>query len=104
MKKLFLVIPIILLLAACQIALPGSDTVSVSIKVDGNSKSINVAKGTTIQQALLSANIELSSLDRVEPSLSSTVASETQIKVIRVVEEFDVEESVSPFENQTVKN
>ncbi|MCL5125615.1 MAG: G5 domain-containing protein, partial [Deltaproteobacteria bacterium] len=65
---------------------------------------ISVAKGTTVQQALLSANIELGSLDRVEPPLTSVVPSESQIKVIRIIEEFDVEESVLPFQNQTVKN
>jgi hypothetical protein len=104
MKRLLFFLPLIFLLAACSLSIAGSDSLSAAINADGTSISVTLPKGATVQQALEAASIKLSNLDRVEPAAGTSVTEGMEIKVIRVTEEFEVEETVLPFENQTVKN
>lgn len=104
MKRLLLFLLLIFLLAACSLPVAGSDSISAAINADGSSIKVTLPKGATVQQALDAANLKLSNLDRVEPSAGTSVTGGMEIKVIRVTEEFQIEETVLPFENQTVKN
>lgn len=104
MKKLLLILPLIILLAACNLPSAGSDSISVAINADNQTSNITLPKSGTVQQALDAAKIKLTNLDRVVPSAVTSVTEGMEIKVIRVTEEFEVVEAVLPFENQTVKN
>ncbi len=104
MKRLLIIIPLLFILTACQLVLPSPGALTITVNADGKAQTLTVEPGTTVQMALEAANINLGALDRVEPALSTVLTSDTAIKIVRVVEEFDVEESVLPFENQTVKN
>ena len=48
--------------------------------------------------------IKLNALDKVDPSLNTIITTPITITIVRVTEEYEVEESVLPFEQQTVKN
>jgi hypothetical protein len=105
MKKLLFILPLFFLLASCSLPLAsGTQSISVTINSDSTSTSLSLPKGSTVQQAVDAANIKLSNLDRVDPVGGVLITEGMQINVIRVVEEFEVVESVLPFENQTVKN
>lgn len=98
-------IAFLLLLVGC--AAPSDSTeslVSVTLMVDGQQIQIEVTAGTTVQYALEKAKITLNDLDRVNPSSFSTLDQPTTVKITRVREVFDTEESVIPFESQTVRN
>lgn len=64
---------------------------------------VSVQKGLSVAQILAVAKITLNSLDRVEPSLTTTIDQPTSIRVIRVREEFSVEKMIIPFEQKIVQ-
>ena len=78
--------------------------IQVAIDADGKQIPLEVSAKTSVAQALEKAGIELKNLDRVEPESFKLITTPTNIQVIRVSEEFDVEEQVIPFEHQTVQN
>lgn len=106
MKKIFIAVLIInlILLSGCQIIVPSIQKVNIELNVDNTRIPLKVDKGTLVQDAISAAGISLQPMDKVDPPLSSIIISDLKVKVTRVVEEFQVEESVLPFENQTVKN
>jgi resuscitation-promoting factor RpfB len=94
-----------LLLAGCApAAATPQGNFRVSIAVDGDQKTLEVVPGTTAQAALDQAGVTLNSLDRVDPPSYSMLENGAQISVVRVREVFSVQESVVPFERQTVRN
>ena len=79
-------------------------TIEVSLLVDGRQEEIQVPAGTTAQGVLDQAKIQLNQLDRVDPPGYSVLDNGQLIQVIRIREEFEVDEIVLPFESQTVQN
>jgi hypothetical protein len=100
----FLVLAILLALAACVGPRATASDIEVTVEVDGNRVSVMVPRGSTVQQVLSLADLTLGELDRVEPAGYTVVASGTLIHVIRVTESFEVESVVMPFERQTIRN
>ncbi|MEJ5201313.1 MAG: G5 domain-containing protein, partial [Anaerolineales bacterium] len=94
-----------ILLVACNTQ-PDDTTTSVNVTIiaDGRQSQITVLSGSSVQNALEKANIQLNPLDKVEPPTFTTIENSIQIKVTRVTEEFILEEKVIPFERQTVRN
>jgi len=104
MKKIVLIVlTLIFSLAGCN-SLSGLQKYDVSIEDAGVVSSIRVSPGTTVDLALSNSGIKLNPLDKVIPSLNSSINEPITIKIIRVTEEYSVEESILPFEQQTVKN
>lgn len=106
MKKFFLpslALTLLLLLSGCGFDL-GGQNVEVTIVESQNSRSLSVASDSTVRQALEQAGITLEPLDKVEPATTTVLSEDTTIKIIRVREDFLIEQSVLPFEQQTVKN
>jgi len=105
MKNRFVIILLIifLLLSSCS---TGTDvsSVNVSITHDGKIENLSVPSNSTISQAIAIAGISFGYLDRVEPNKSNLVSENLIIKIIRVQETFILEETVLPFESQTIKN
>lgn len=106
MKNIITAITIaaLILLTGCQILSPVQKKLELTISVDNSIINTEVDEGSTIQDALANAGVDLQPLDRTAPSLSELATDGLTIKVTRVEEEFLVEETVLPFENQTVKN
>jgi hypothetical protein len=81
-----------------------TETIQISI-LDNNETIQTVAPvGSSVQDVLDNAGIILNELDRVEPSTYSALVEPMTITITRILEEFDREESVIPFERQTVRN
>jgi hypothetical protein len=74
--------------------------IEVRILVDGEERLFRLPPGSTVQEALDAAEIVLGELDRVDPVSYTVLADQTIITVVRVREEFEVEQVVIPFEQQ----
>ncbi|HTX78817.1 MAG TPA: G5 domain-containing protein [Longilinea sp.] len=93
-----------MLLSACSLLPATSSKIDVTITADGKEKTYSVDAGSTVQQALNQAGIQLGNLDRVDPASLTVATAGTSIRVIRVTETYDVAEISIPFDQQTVKN
>lgn len=92
-------------IGGCSSSRSTADSNLIVTLVDDNNKvELAVPFGSSVLEALKLANIELGSLDRTEPPSFSIITEPTTIKITRVIEEFEQEEIVIPFERQTVKN
>jgi hypothetical protein len=98
---ILLLVPLgLLLLSACQ-ATPTPETqLEVRVLSDGRELMVRLSPGSTVQEVLDAAGIVLGSLDRVDPVTYTVLADQTDVTVIRVREEFEVEQVVIPFEQQ----
>ena len=92
------------LLAGCTAPQATQEQIQLQIEADGKQHGVTVPAGSTVQQALDAAQIELGALDRTEPALFTVATKDEQIRVIRVSEEFEVKEVIIPFERQTLRN
>ncbi len=101
---LILVLAMTFVAAACGGPTATAGTIVVTVRVDGDNQSQVVPAGSTVQQALQAAGIQLGELDRVDPPGFTVVTEGTQISVTRVTERFEIEQVVVPFERQTLKN
>lgn len=107
-KKAFLLVGVLLITAStaagCASQVPAGGEVSVQI-IDGNTKvSIDVPLGSSVAVVLDKAGVRLNPQDRSDPPTASAITAPATIRITRVVEEYEVEEKVIPFERQTVRN
>ncbi len=102
-KKVLLILSFFLFLTSCDSSL-FVNKVDITVSDAGILTSIKVNKGISIENALSEAGINLNALDKVEPSTSAIIDLPLTITITRVTEEYSVEESILPFEQQTVKN
>jgi hypothetical protein len=93
-----------LLLVGCSAPRATQALISVRIEADGKTIDENIPAGSTVQQALDAAGLELGSLDRTDPAPFSVLSDGAQVKLIRVNEKFEVVQTVVPFEHQTLRN
>jgi hypothetical protein len=77
---------------------------TISISADTKEFQVKITSGSTVQEALKSAQITMGELDRVEPPLYTILSNGSQVKVIRVKEEYYIEQVVIPFEHQELRN
>ena len=77
--------------------------ITLPITVDGATIEVSVPAGSSVEYALNQAGITLASLDRVEPTLFTSLNTGDEIKVTRVREEFETVQEVIPFDRQTVR-
>jgi len=93
--------------AACaRQALPGTgvETLTITLVADGASSTLVLPEGTFVREVLARQGIHLGELDRVTPSDSSLLADGALVRVVRVAERFEIEQTVMAFERQTVRN
>lgn len=76
----------------------------VSLTADQETYSLQLPPGSTVQNALDEANLSLDALDRTEPPIYTVLRDGAEVRIVRVREEFDVDEVVIPFEQQIVRN
>lgn len=91
-------------MTACSAPPATQALIDVKITADGQDISVQLPPGSTVQQALDAAGLSLSSMDRTEPPLYSILTSGSEVRVVRVTEDFEVVQEVIPFEHQTLRN
>lgn len=94
----------ILFLAGCAAPQVTEGVVSVTITADGEQVSVDIPSGSTVDGALRAAGLILGALDRTDPPLYTVLSDGSDVQVIRVEEEFIIEQEVIPFESQIVHN
>jgi hypothetical protein len=77
---------------------------TASVTADGVRQPVTLPTGSTVQQALNVAKISLSTTDRVDPPLYTSVTAGMAIVITRVREEFETQQVVVPFERQELRN
>ncbi len=97
-------VTLLLFMAGCSPPKATQAVILVSIAADGESVSLQVPAGSTVQQTLDSAGIALGGLDRVEPPSYTLLTEGAEVRVVRVSEEFTIEEEVIPFERQLLQS
>ncbi|RCK76226.1 MAG: Cell wall-binding protein [Anaerolineae bacterium] len=75
----------------------------VEILADGKITRLEVPPNSTVGQAIQQAKLSVGQLDRVEPSISTSITEPISIKITRVKEEFEVERVILPFEQKVVQ-
>jgi len=103
-KKLSIIVPIFMWLVACSPPKITQAQPSVVLYVDGKTYQVELSPGSTVQQAYEKAGIVLFELDRSEPPVYTILTDGASVRLIRVREEFEVEQVTIPFERQTVQN
>lgn len=94
----------IILMVGCAAPEVTEGLISVSISVDGDEYSVDIPAGSSVDNALRAGGVLLGSLDRTDPPLYTVLGHGSQIQVVRVEEEFSIEQEVIPFESQVVRN
>ena len=79
------------------------EQITVPVHVDDATIEVTVPAGTNVENLLQQAGISLGTLDRVEPTLFTSLGKEDEVTVVRVREEFETVQEVIPFERQTVR-
>ncbi len=107
-RKLFLtcagILTACLVLVGCSAPQVTQSAILVRITADGSTGEISVPAGSTAQDALDAAGVSFESPDRSDPPLYTVLENGSEITIVRVTEEFNVEEVVIPFEKQIVRN
>ena len=99
-----LLVLIFSLLAACAAPQATQALINVQISVDGEERSVQLPSGSTVQQALESAGVQVNALDRLEPAPYAVLSDGAAIRLVRVSEKFEIEQEIIPFEMQTLRN
>lgn len=100
---LLVLAPFLLLTVSCR-SPQIDEEITIAISTDGLMHEINLPAGSTVAQALQAAGLAAGSLDRTEPPFYTVLSEGDVITLTRVVEEFQTEEVVIPFERQIVRN
>ncbi|MGE5221409.1 MAG: G5 domain-containing protein [Omnitrophica WOR_2 bacterium] len=90
--------------SSCSAPQAAQGDIHVTVSADGHEKKVNLIPGSSVQDAISAAGLTLGSLDRSEPPLYSVLADGDSIRLIRVREEFKLEQALIPFEHQVIKN
>ncbi len=104
LKYLTLIVALAIVLSACSPAQTQPGQLAIKIVADNRETAIEMPPGSSVQTTLEKAGIQLNALDRVDPPGYTILSTTTTIQVTRVREEFEIEESIIPFERQTVRN
>lgn len=102
--SLFAALSAFILLTACRSPQVTGEDILVTINADGESQAVTLPSGSTVSQALQTADITIGSVDKAEPPLYTVLSNDDSVTLIRVQENFETEQVVIPFERQVVRN
>lgn len=85
-------------LIACTPPQATQALISIAIAVDNQEIDVQLSAGSTVQQALDLAGVNLGPLDRLEPAAYTLLTDGSRISIIRVNEKFEIERVIIPFE------
>ncbi len=91
------------LIVGCSPPQATQSVISVRILWDGKTIDITLPAGSSTQRAIDEANISVGPLDFVDPPVYSILNNDEEIKVIRVREDFSVEQETVPYEKQILQ-
>lgn len=91
-------------LSACAAPEVTEGLITIRISVDGKETNVDVAAGNTVDGALRAAGVILGPLDKTDPPLYTVLGDGSEVQVVRVEEEFIIEQEIIPFESQVVSN
>jgi hypothetical protein len=95
---------LIILSAGCDNFQADSAALHIIIEVDGQDIPFQVNSGTSVDTVLQLANVETGTLDQITPSRSSILVADTKIVIARITETYETEETLIPYDTQTIKN
>jgi hypothetical protein len=100
----FMLLAAVLLgLPACAAPTATQAMVRVQVAADGDLTPLVLPAGSTVEAALAQLEISLGPLDRVEPPDYTLLSDGAEVRVVRVTEEFSIEQEVIPFERQLLQ-
>jgi hypothetical protein len=91
-------------LAACTAPRVTPGLITINIQADGKSYQVQVPAGSNVADTLAVANVIPGELDRCEPPEFTVLSDRSDIRLIRVREEYYIEQIVIPFEHQELRN
>jgi resuscitation-promoting factor RpfB len=94
----------LLLLLACNPQPTPNPEISVVVIADGNEVNLRLSPGSTGRDAYAAAKVTPGVLDKSDPPINSILIDGANLLLIRVVEEFEIEEVVIPYERQILRN
>lgn len=107
-KRPFFLSIIILLagivLVSCNAPQVKQGSISVSVTADGKTSDVEIAAGSTVEDAFRAAGIVPGALDRSNPPFYTLLNDGSKAQLIRVHEEFSVDQVVIPYEQQQLRN
>lgn len=95
-----------LFLAACAAPQPQADLsqIEITLIADGDQRALSIPVGSSVSDAIQAAGLTLGDLDRAEPPLASLLEDGDTVALVRVHEEFELEQAVLPFVTRTLQN
>jgi hypothetical protein len=91
-------------ISACTNPQATAGMIEIQLEMEGLIQRVLVPSGSTVQQTIETAGIELGSLDRVNPPAYTVIDEGSTIIITPVEELFEIEEIIIPFERQTIRN
>jgi hypothetical protein len=101
--RLYILLLLSFALAACA-GTRATESIAVTVSVDGQQRELAVPAGSSVRELLNTAGVELGPRDRSEPPSYTELADGDEVRVIRVVEEFEIEQVDLPFVSRTLPN
>lgn len=95
---------IVFIAVACTPPQVRQGTIEVNLSVDGQTIPLEIPAGSTVQDALDAAKIAVNEADYSVPPEYTLLEDGSEVKLVRVAEEYTVEQVVIPFEHQEVRN
>ncbi len=95
---------LIIVLVGCAPATRVPTLLTVNVIADGITTSVDVQSGSTVQQALQVAKVDIAQTDRVDPPAFTAITTSINIVITRVREEFETRQVIIPFERQELRN
>ena len=92
------------LLVSCSAPRVTQGVIMVHVIADGEDHTVQVPAGVTAEDALNAAGVILTELDRSEPSFYTVLSDGSNVRLIRVEEDYSIEQVVIPFEQQVLQN
>ena len=93
-----------LLLAGCGAPQVMQDEIQIGINADGQSFSVEVPAGSTVQEALERSELVINENDEIEPPRYTILGDGDLVQITRVEEVFDTAQEIIPYEQQIVRN
>jgi hypothetical protein len=78
-------------------------TASVTVTADGKTQTYALSPDLTVREAIAQLHIPLADADRVSPAPYTHLSDGMAIKIVRVTETYEVEDTVVPYSSQIVR-
>ena len=100
----FVLLGVLFIIAGCAAPQVAEGNITVRLTADGETREVEVPAGSTVDDALKAAGIIAGQLDRTEPPAYTVLGDGSNVRLIRVREEFTTEQVVIPYESQVLRN